>query len=119
MRKNYAKDHVWNVLLYGCKTWIINKQDKKKLKAMGMWTRRRLLKVSWIDMKSNIGILNQKKKKRILLNIIKEKSRKIFGHLLRHNSFMTKLFEGRINGYKRRGRPWKGMYRGNYKTSWL
>lgn len=39
--------------------WTINEQDKKKLEAMEMWTWRRLLKVSWTEMKSNIDILNQ------------------------------------------------------------
>lgn len=29
----------------------------------------------------------------------------MFGHLQRYNSFMTNIFEGRINGYKGRGRP--------------
>jgi len=28
----------------------------------------------------------------------------MFGYLLRHNLFMTNVFEGRINGYKGRGR---------------
>jgi len=47
------------------------------------------------------------REKRILLSTIKEKSGKMFGHLLRHNLFMTNIFDGRINGYKGRGRPRK------------
>jgi len=43
------------------------------------------------------------------LNTIKERSGKMFGHLLRHNLFMTNIFEGRINDYKGRGIPRKAM----------
>lgn len=34
-------------------------QDKKKLEAVKMWTRRRLLKISWTERKSNVDVLNQ------------------------------------------------------------
>lgn len=40
-----------------------------------------------------------------MLITIKVRSGKTFGHLLRHDSFMTNIFEGRINVYKGRGRP--------------
>jgi len=65
------------------------------------------LKISWTERKSNVDVLNQVREKRILLNTIKERSGKMFGHLLRHNLFMTNIFEGQINGYKGRGRPRK------------
>jgi hypothetical protein len=57
-----------------------------------MW--RRLLKISWTERKSNVDVLNQVGEKIMLLNIIKERSGKMFGHLLRHNLFMTNIFEG-------------------------
>lgn len=38
MKKNFVKPYVWSVLLYDCEIWTINKQDKKKLEAMEMWT---------------------------------------------------------------------------------
>jgi len=74
---------------------------------MEMWTWKRLLKVSWTEMKSNILVLTQVYEKRILLSIIRERSEKMCGYLLRHNSFVTNIFEGWINGHKGRGRPRK------------
>jgi len=71
------------LLLYSCETWAINGQNKCK----------RFLKASWTKRISNIDVLNQLGKKRILLNTIKERSGKMFGHLLRHNSFMTNTFK--------------------------
>lgn len=32
-----AMCNVWNVLLYGCETWTMNEQNKRKLEAMEMW----------------------------------------------------------------------------------
>lgn len=81
-----------------------------------MWMWRKLLKVSWTEMKNNIDVLNQVGTKKIMYNIIKERSRRIFGNLLRHTSFMTNIFESQINGPKGRGRQ-EGMYWRNDKTN--
>lgn len=52
------------LLQYGCETWIINEQEKKKLEAIEIWTWRRLLKVSWTEIKNNISaVLNRGKKR--------------------------------------------------------
>lgn len=42
-----------------------------------------------------------------MLSIIRERSDKMFGYLLRHNSFMINIFKGGINGHKERGRSRK------------
>jgi len=48
-------------------------------------------------MKSNINVLNQVEEKKDSVKVI---SGKMCGHLLRHNPFLTNIFEGRINGHK-------------------
>lgn len=56
------------VLINDCETWSMNEQNKKKLEAMEMWKCRRLLKVSWTEMRSNlrsnINVLNQVNEKK-------------------------------------------------------
>jgi hypothetical protein len=74
---------------------------------MEMWTWRRVLRISWTERKSNEEILQIVKEKRVLLSIIRSRSGKLIGHLLRHNSFITNIMEGRINEHNGRGRPRK------------
>lgn len=102
-----AKSYVWSVMLYGSETWILTAQDKKKTEAMEIWTWRRLLRISWTEKKSNEEILQIIEEKRVLLFIIRSRSGKLIGHLMRHNPFITNIMEGRINGRKGRGRPRK------------
>lgn len=72
-----------------------------------MW--RKLLKVSWTEMKHNTNVINQEGENRSMFNIIRERSGQMFGHLLRHILFTTHIFEERINGHKGRGRPRKAF----------
>lgn len=71
---------------------------KKKYEVMEMWTWRKVLRISWTERKSNEEILQIVEEKRILLSIIRSRSGKLIGHLLRHNPFITNIMEGRING---------------------
>jgi len=70
---------------------------------MEMWTRRSLLRISWTEGKSNGEILQIVEEKRVLLSIIRSRSGKHIGHLMRHKPFITNIMEGRINGPKGRG----------------
>lgn len=58
-------------------------KTKRSWKPCKCGCREDCLKVSWTEMKSDIDMLNQIEEKRILLDIIKEKSGKMFGHLMR------------------------------------
>lgn len=41
MRKNFVLLYEVYYYYYGCATWTMNEQDKKKLDAMEMWTWRK------------------------------------------------------------------------------
>jgi uncharacterized protein involved in propanediol utilization len=71
---------------------------------MEMWTWRRVLRISCTEKKINEEILQIVEEKKVLLSIIKSRSGKLIGHLLRHNTFITNIMERRINGRKGRGR---------------
>jgi len=59
------------------------------------------------ERKSTEEILQIVEERRVLLSIIGLRSGKFIGHLMRHNLFITKIMEGRINGRKGRGRQRK------------
>lgn len=80
---------------------------------MKMWTRRRLLRTSKTERKTNVAILQLVEEKKILLSIIRSKNGKMIKHLMRHPS-ITNIMEGKVNGRKSRGRP-----RRNDWNSWL
>uniref|UniRef100_A0A8D8V5T2 Uncharacterized protein n=1 Tax=Cacopsylla melanoneura TaxID=428564 RepID=A0A8D8V5T2_9HEMI len=52
-RKKFIKTFVWSVLLYGCETYTLNKNEKQRSEAMEMWMWRKMTRTSWIEKKSN------------------------------------------------------------------
>src|SRR6476619_7613271 len=49
LRKRLGKTLVWPVVLYGCETWTMRKQEINCLNAFEMWMWRRMGKVSWME----------------------------------------------------------------------
>ena len=41
-RKRVLKAYVWSVLLFGCESWTISKDMRRKLEATEMWFLRRM-----------------------------------------------------------------------------
>src|SRR5215469_5110905 len=96
---------VWSVALYGAETWTLRRQDIEKLEAFEMWVWRRMEKISWMDRVKNTDVLQRVHEERQLLQMIRERQRKWIGHILRGNSLLRIIIEGRMDGKKQRGRP--------------
>ncbi|CAH2218014.1 jg27351, partial [Pararge aegeria aegeria] len=47
LRKRLLHCYVWPILLYGCESWTIKEDLRKRLEAFEMWAYRRMLKISW------------------------------------------------------------------------
>ena len=54
-----VKAMVFPVVMYGCKSWTINKAECQRIDAFKLWCWRRLLRVSWAARKSNQSILKE------------------------------------------------------------
>ncbi|KAF0734800.1 putative transposon-derived protein F52C9.6 [Aphis craccivora] len=65
---------------------------------MEMWLWRRMTRIRWIERKRNETILEEIGETRSMWTLIMKRKIKLVGHLLRHNDFITNIFEGKIAG---------------------
>ena len=67
---------------------------------------RKILRISWIERKTNASVLEQLGVKAPqLLNLIKKQKLSYFGHIKRHNTLEKQFLEGTCEGRRGRGRP--------------
>ena len=104
-RKGFMKAFVWSILLYGCETWTIQKYERDRLEAFEMWIWRRMTRTSWVERKSNEEVLQSVEERRELISHILKRKAKLIGHSIRHSTFLSNIFEGKILGRRTRGRP--------------
>ena len=100
-----VKTLVWSVVLYGSETWTMRKDDIKRLEAFEMWIWRRMERVSWVERRTNEEILKMVEEQRSLIGTIRRRQRKWIGHILRSDTLLKDIIEGRMEGKKTRGRP--------------
>ena len=101
------KCYVWSTLLYGCESWNINKESRRKLEAMEMRIWRRMLKVLWTQRVTNEEIMRRVKTKRELMTTICKRQLKFVGHIERKGGFESICMTGKMEGRRERGRPRK------------
>ena len=58
-RVHLVKAIVFPVVLYGCKSWTIKKDERWRIDAFELWYWRRLLRVPWTARRSNQSILKE------------------------------------------------------------
>ena len=68
---------------------------------------RRLLRISWKDMRTNDSILEELSTNRVLLQEINKRKLKYVGHAVRNpkTDLMATILQGRVEGRRNRGRP--------------
>jgi len=81
-----------------------------KLKAFEMWVWRRMEKVSWKGKKTNAEMLAfvREKRERGLVKSVTKRKKNWIGNVVRGNSLLKNVIEGRMVGKKPRGRPRMG-----------
>ena len=52
-----VKAMVFPVVMYGCESWTVKKAEHQRIDAFELWCWRRLLRVPWIERRSNQSIL--------------------------------------------------------------
>ena len=103
--------------------WTLKKDDERQLEAAEMWCYRRLLRISWTEIRTNKSILDELETKCELLAQIIKRKMTFFGHSCRNNKFnlVKTCILGMMLGKRRRapvcntsitsrsgqGHPWK------------
>lgn len=105
LRKRMIKCFVWSVLLYGSETWTMRKADRKRIDAFEMWIWRRMENIKWMDKVRNEEVLIRVDEAHLkLTDNIKLRKKRWLGHILRHESLLKEVMEGRMEGKRPRGR---------------
>jgi hypothetical protein len=109
VKKKIIKTLVWSVALYGGEAWTLRKKECDLLESLEMYLWRKMEKISWMEKKTNVEVLQAVAEERHLLKVVMEREKRWIGHVLRGNGLMRKTIEGRMLGKKPRGRPRFGM----------
>ena len=103
-----GKAMVFPVVMYGCKSWTINKFEHRRIHAFELCCWRRLLRVPWTARRSNQSILKEISPEYSLEGLMLKLKLQYFGHLIqRADSFEKTLMLGKIEGRRRGG--WQRM----------
>ena len=98
---------MWSTLLYGCEVWTVSREMEERLEAMEMWCWRRMLRVSWVERRSNASILEAIGSGRELMAALRKRQMGFLGHVMREDGLENLAMTGRIAGSRGRGRPRK------------
>jgi hypothetical protein len=101
----------FSIATYGCESWAMTKNDRKRVDAFEMWCYRRLLQTTWKDKRTNTWILERIGTNLHLRCGIMKMKYKYFGHIVRRDGGIEKqILQGAVEGKRGRGRP---------STSWI
>ena len=99
-----VKAMVFPVVIYGCKSWTINKAEHQRLDAFELLSWRRLWRVTWTARRSNQSILKEISPGCSLEGPMLKLKLEYFGHLMgRVDSLQKILMMGGIGGRRKRG----------------
>ena len=99
-----VKAMVFAVVMYGCESWTIKKDEQRRTDAFELWCWRRLLRVPKTARRSNQSILKEISSGCSLEALMLKLKIQYFGHLMRRaDSFEKILMLGKIECRRRRG----------------
>ena len=100
-----VKAMVFPLVMYGCESWTVKKDESQRIDAFKLWCLKRLLGVPWTARRSNQSILKEISPGCSLEGLMLKLKLQYFGYLMqRTDSFEKTLMLGKIEGRLRRGR---------------
>ena len=99
-----VKPMVFPVVMCGCESWTIKKDERRRNDVFELWCWRRLLRVLWTARRSNQSILKEISPEYSLERLMLKLKLQYFGHLIRStDSFEKTLMLGMIEDGRRGG----------------
>ena len=95
-KSRLVKVLVFPIVLYGAESWTMRKLERKVIDAFELWCWRRLLRVTWIDRKTNVWVIDNIKPEWTLESRIVKASLCYFGHVIRAGGMEYEVMVGRM-----------------------
>src|SRR5574337_810535 len=83
------------MVVYGCKSWTVEKAEHRRIDAFELWCWRRLLRVPWTARRSNQSIPKEISPGISLEGMMLKLKLQYFGHLMRRVDSLEKTDAGR------------------------
>ena len=77
-----VKAMVFPVVMYGCESWTVKKDERRRIDAFELWRWRRLLRVPWTARRSNQSILKEISPRICLEGMMLKLKLQYFGYLM-------------------------------------
>ncbi|XFF81491.1 hypothetical protein AB1E18_007710 [Capra hircus] len=101
-------------VMYGCESWTVKKDERRRIDAFELSCWRRLLRVPWTAGRSNQSILKEISPEYSLGGLMLKLKLQYFGHLMQRTDSLEKtLMLGKTEGRRRRGQQrmrWVGWH---------
>ena len=92
-----SQSYGFSVVIYGCESWTIKKDERQRIDAFELWCWRRLLRVPLTAKRSNQSILKEINPEYSLKGLMLKLKLQGFGHLMQRTDSVEKtLMLGKI-----------------------
>ena len=106
-KKRLMSTLVWPVVTYGCESWTMKKEVLKKIQSFEMAGYRKILRVSWVQKRTNDSVLAEIGNDLELLPNVKARKLKYYGHIMHSegDNLEKDVVVGAVPGSRSKGRP--------------
>ena len=115
-----VKAMVFPVVMYGCESWTVKKDEHRRIDAFGLWCWRRLLRVPWTARRSNQSILKEISPGCSLEGLMLKLKLQYFGHLMWRVAHWKRLWcWERLGAGEGDDRGWDGWMASPTRWTWV
>ena len=115
-KKKLVQSLIFPIALYGCESWTVKQEDRRRIEAFELWCWRKMLRVPWTAKMTNQEVLEKINcHHRLVMSLeaiaLKHKL-KYFGHVMRSNGLEKNLMIAMVEVPKKKKRTTKNKVDG-------